>query len=70
MNYQSLITALPTQVISFDCFMIDNVTGPDSDLSFAYLRLLTFYVLPVVIIIISFLVWLCKGCCNSAMSRQ
>lgn len=50
--------------------MIDNITGPDPDISFNYLRLATFFALPVVVIILSFLFWLFKGCWNSAMSRQ
>ena len=69
LNYQQYISSLPTQVISFDCFMIDNITGPDPEISFNYLRLATFFALPVVVIILSFLFWLFKGCWNSAMSR-
>ena len=50
--------------------MIDNITGPDPNISFNYLRLATFFALPVVVIILSFLFWMCKGGFNSAMSRK
>lgn len=70
LNYQQYITSLPTQVISFDCFMIDNMTGPNPDFSFNYYRLATFYALPIIVMILSFIFWLFKGCMNSQLTGQ
>ena len=55
---------MPTQVISFDCFMIDYVTGADPLFTFNYLRLVMFFILPVVVMIISFIFWFTKGICS------
>lgn len=50
--------------------MIDYITGPDPDVRFNYLRLLTFYLLPIVAIIVSFIFWLIKGCCSKMTAQQ
>ena len=44
--------------------MIDYVTGPNPDIRFNYLRLITFYSLPIAVILLSFLFWSIKGCCS------
>ena len=64
MNYQQYISSLPTEIISFDCLMIDYVTGDDPNVRFNYLRLFTFYLLPIAVILLSFLFWGIKGCCK------
>jgi len=70
LHYQQYISSLPTQVISFDCLMIDYLTGPGPEFSFNYLRLVTFATLPVIVIIFSFFFWLVRGCLSSQMTRQ
>ena len=44
--------------------MIDYLTGPDPDSRFNYIRLYFFYALPLVVVILSFMFWFCKGCCR------
>ena len=70
LEYQRYIAALPTQIISFDCMMIDYFTGPDPDSRFNYIRLYSFYALPLIIIPISFLFWFIKGCCSGLTTEQ
>ena len=50
--------------------MIDFITGPDPDIRLNYVRLITFYVLPVVVILCSFLFWLIKGKINKLTAQE
>ena len=61
---------MPTQVLSFDCFLIDYITGPDPEQRFNYVRLFCFYLLPVLVIILSYLFWLIKGCTSKLTKQQ
>ena len=70
LNYQQYVSSLPTQVISFDCLMIDYVTGPSPDPSFNYLRLTTFHTLPVAVIVLSFVFWTVRKCVSRLMTWQ
>lgn len=70
LNFQKFIVTLPTEVISFDCLLIDFVTGPDPDLRFNYIRITFFYALPVLVILISYLFWLCKGKLSNLTQQQ
>ena len=65
LNIQQYIASLPTQVISFDCLMIDYLTGPDPDSRFNYIRLYFFYALPLIVVILAFIFWFTKGCCRN-----
>ena len=61
LRVQELIMSLPTQIINFDCIMIDYFTGPDTEYRLNYIRLYTFVSLPVVVIILSVLFWYIRG---------
>ena len=69
MNYQQLLAQLPTKIISFDCFLIDNVTGSDPTFRFNYLRLGAFVAMPFIVFIVSYLFWSIKGCCSKYTSE-
>ena len=45
--------------------MIDYLTGPDPDSRFNYIRLYFFYLLPLIVVILSFIFWFTKGCCKN-----
>ena len=49
--------SLPTEIISFDCLMIEFLTSPNPALRFNYIRLYTFYSLTLLIILIAYLSW-------------
>ena len=53
---------MPTRIISFDCIMIDFITGPDPEQRFNYVRLILFYFLPLLVVIVCYIFWLIKGC--------
>ena len=57
LRYQQYVSSLPAQVISFDCLMIDYITGPSPKFSFNYMRLTTFTALPFAAIVLSFIFW-------------
>ena len=44
--------------------MIDNMTGADPKFTFNYTRLVLFYILPVLVMILSFIFWFTKGICT------
>ena len=50
--------------------MIDYLTGPDPSLSFNYLRLLTFYILPLAVIPLSLIFWGVKGCISKLSAQE
>ena len=70
LRYQQMIATLPTQIISFDCLMIDYVTGENPEFRFNYMRLFTFSVLPIAVIIFSFIFWCFKACCCNRLSAK
>ena len=49
--------------------MIDYVTGPDPKARFNYLRLIMFTILPIIVMLLSYVFWLIKGCI-SKLSKQ
>ena len=56
-----VLIKLPTNVINFDCMMIDYITGPDPPSRFNYIRLYFFSALPLIVLILSFTFWMLKG---------
>ena len=70
MRYQQLLAQLPTKIISFDCFMIDYVTGADPSLRLNYLKLGAFVAMPLLVFTVSYFFWLIKSCCSKYTSEQ
>jgi hypothetical protein len=50
--------------------MIDYITGPDPNIRFNYIRLVVFFTLPVIVIILSYLFWLLKGCISRMNAQE
>jgi len=50
--------------------MIDYITGPEPSFSFNYLRLATFDLLPIAVIVLSFVFWLVKALCSRMSSQE
>ena len=50
--------------------MIDYVTGPDPEVRFNYVRFFFFILLPLLVILLSYLFWLIKGCISKLTKQQ
>ena len=50
--------------------MIDFITGPDPPQRFNYIRIMSFYLLPLVVIVLSWIFWLFAGICSRHTRQQ
>ena len=54
------MAALPEKIISIDCLLIDTILSPKLRIRLFYVRLISFALLPITIVVISTIFWAIK----------
>ena len=70
LNLQAFMAALPERIISVDCLLIDTVFEFATPIRLFYTRLISFNLIPFVIVIISVVFWAIKKAINKFSNKE
>lgn len=70
LNLQAFMAALPERIISVDCLLIDTVFELATPIRLFYTRLISFNLIPFVIVIISVVFWAIKKAINKFSNKE